>query len=86
MVDIRAGEIRELQLRIYEPPRYFEKFLEEREYSDIYPYFRDQALEANSQQEAAVYQKVIDSERQHYDWFRNAMQEYFPQAATPATA
>jgi hypothetical protein len=60
--------------------------VEEREYSDIYPYFRDQALEANSQQEAAVYQKVIDSERQHYDWFRNAMQEYFPQAATPATA
>jgi rubrerythrin len=60
--------------------------VEEREFADIYPYFRDQALEANSQQEAAVYQRVIDSERQHYDWFRNALQEYFPHAATPATA
>jgi rubrerythrin len=55
--------------------------VEEREYADIYPYFRDQALAASNPEEAAVYQKVIDSERQHYEWFQTAMQEYFPAAA-----
>jgi len=55
--------------------------VEEREFVDIYPHFRDQALAANRPEEVAVYQKVIDSERQHYDWFRTALQEYFPAAA-----
>ena len=55
--------------------------VEQREYADIYPHFRDQAQGAGSLEEAAVYQKVIDSERQHYDWFRTALQEYFPLAA-----
>ena len=55
--------------------------VEEREYADIYPYFRDQALAANSPDEAAVYQQVIDSERQHYEWFQTALREYFPAAA-----
>jgi len=59
--------------------------VEEREYAEIYPHFRDQAQQAGNPDEAAVYQKVIDSERQHYDWFRNALQEYFPQAVA-ATA
>jgi rubrerythrin len=59
--------------------------VEEREYAEIYPHFRDQAQQAGSPDEAAVYQKVIDSERQHHDWFRHALQAYFPQAAT-ATA
>jgi len=35
VVDVHEGEITHLQLRIYEPPRYFEKFLEGREYTDI---------------------------------------------------
>ena len=34
-IDIRNDKIAQLQLRIYEPPRYFEKFLEGREFSDI---------------------------------------------------
>jgi len=60
--------------------------VEEREYVDIYPHFRDQARQAGSLEEAAVYQKVIDSERQHYSWFRDALAEYFPLSAVPATA
>ena len=60
--------------------------VEEREYAEIYPHFRDQAQQAGNPDEAAVYQKVIDSERQHYGWFRDALQEYFPGAAATATA
>lgn len=55
--------------------------VEEREYASIYPHFRDRALAADSPDEAAVYQKVIDSERRHYEWFEAALQEYFPAAA-----
>lgn len=32
---IHDGEIEQLQLRIYEPPRYFEKFLEGRSYTEV---------------------------------------------------
>ncbi len=60
--------------------------VEEREFADIYPRFRDQALAAERPEEAMVYQKVIDSERQHHDWFRAALQQYFPAAAATATA
>lgn len=54
--------------------------VEEREYRDIYPLFRDQALAENNPQVAQVYQRVIDSERQHADWFRMALSS-FPQKA-----
>lgn len=60
--------------------------VEEREFADIYPHFRDQAIAANRPQEVEVYQKVIDSERQHYGWFSDALQEYFPQTTATATA
>ncbi len=60
--------------------------VEEREFAEIYPHFRDQAQAAGQTEEVAVYQKVIDSERQHYGWFRDALQTYFPQAAAAATA
>jgi len=56
--------------------------VEEREYLDIYPQFRDQAKAANNPEAARVYQKVIDSENQHADWFRAALQEFFPAPAT----
>ena len=46
--------------------------VEEREYADIYPRFKDQADAANDSLSSAVYQKVIDSERQHAEWFRVA--------------
>jgi len=32
---VRGGRIDDLQLRIFEPPRFFEKFLEERDYSEV---------------------------------------------------
>ncbi len=54
--------------------------VEEREYADIYPRFRDQAAAANDSEASAVYQKVIDSERQHAEWFRAALGD-FQQAA-----
>lgn len=47
--------------------------VEQREYQDIYPRFRDQALAENNKQAAEVYQRVIDSERQHASWFQNAL-------------
>jgi rubrerythrin len=49
--------------------------VEEREYQDIYPRFRDQAATNNDTQAAAVYQRVIDSEAQHADWFRAALRD-----------
>jgi rubrerythrin len=58
--------------------------VEEREYMDIYPHFRDQANAAGNPAAAAVYQKVIDSEHQHASWFRAALQEHF--ASSPEAA
>lgn len=57
--------------------------VEEREYQDIYPLFRDQALAENNPQAAQVYQRVIDSERQHADWFRTALSGFPQGAGTP---
>lgn len=49
--------------------------VETREYRDIYPRFRDEALAAGNQEVAAVYQRVIDSEREHAVWFEDALRE-----------
>ena len=50
--------------------------VEEREYQDIYPRFRDQARAEGRDKEAEVYQRVVDSESQHADWFRAALAEF----------
>ena len=50
--------------------------VEEREYQDIYPHFRDQALEQQDNKTAEVYQKVIDSESQHAQWFQAALSDF----------
>jgi len=50
--------------------------VEQREYRDIYPRFRDQALEKNDQKSADIYQRVIDSEQQHAEWFQTALDDY----------
>ena len=50
--------------------------VEEREYLDIYPRFRDQALADGEDETAAVYQRVIDSEAQHAEWFRGALDAF----------
>jgi len=59
--------------------------VEEREYRDIYPRFRDQALAAADLPAAQVYQRVIDSERQHAEWFHAALNDFSASAGT-ATA
>ncbi len=55
--------------------------VEEREYGDIYPRFRDQAEAANDSETSAVYQRVIDSERQHAEWFHTALTDFRQAAA-----
>jgi rubrerythrin len=60
--------------------------VEEREYQDIYPRFRDQALAQNDTRSAEVYQRVVDSERQHADWFRAALTEFRAGMIAPAPA
>lgn len=50
--------------------------VEAREYKDIYPGFRDQALEQGDTKTAEVYQKVIDSEHQHAQWFEAALEKF----------
>jgi rubrerythrin len=50
--------------------------VEEREYRDIYPRFRDQAKARGDMREAEVYQRVVDSESQHADWFRAALADF----------
>lgn len=58
--------------------------VEEREYRDIYPRFRDQAITKGDQRSAEVYQRVIDSERQHAEWFGSALQDYRQEIAATA--
>lgn len=60
--------------------------VEEREYSDIYPRFRDQALAAGDDATAAVYQRVVDSERQHAVWFEDALADFRARRPLAATA
>jgi rubrerythrin len=73
-----------------DPERIVEKALsvailvEEREYRDIYPRFRDQALAEDNTRVADVYQRVIDSERQHAEWFRSALSNLPLRASAPA--
>jgi rubrerythrin len=60
--------------------------VEEREYRDIYPRFRDQAVAEDNPRAAEVYQRVVDSERQHADWFRDALAQFRANMASPALA
>jgi len=60
--------------------------VEEREYLDIYPRFRDQALNDGNTEAAAVYQKVIDSEHEHANWFKAALSDFHSGAAVSASA
>lgn len=55
--------------------------VETREYRDIYPKFRDQAREEGKEEAAEVYQRVIDSEREHARWFEGALAEFQQNAA-----
>ena len=55
--------------------------VENREYQEIYPKFRDQAQKLGNTKAAEVYQRVIDSERQHAQWFQSALDKLEAQAA-----
>jgi rubrerythrin len=50
--------------------------VEEREALRIYPKFRDQALAEGNERAAGVYQKVIDSESEHAQWFHTALEDF----------
>ena len=50
--------------------------VEAREAQDIYPRFRDEAIKKGNQAEADVYQRVVDSEQQHMDWFQAALKDF----------
>jgi rubrerythrin len=56
--------------------------VEEREALSIYPQFRDQALAEGDERAAGVYQKVVDSENQHAQWFHVALNDFQASAAT----
>ena len=60
--------------------------VEEREYADIYPRFRDQALAVGDEATAAVYQRVVDSEQQHAAWFADALSDFRSRHQLAATA
>jgi rubrerythrin len=60
--------------------------VEEREYKDIYPRFRDQALAENNAEAAKVYQRVIDSERDHASWFAEALSKLQNKAVAEVVA
>jgi len=60
--------------------------VEEREYIDIYPRFRNQALNDGNTRAAAVYQKVIDSEHEHANWFKAALSDFHSGAMVTASA
>ncbi len=50
--------------------------VEQREAEDIYPDFRDRELAKGNHQAAEIYQRVVDSERQHMGWFKAALHEF----------
>ena len=50
--------------------------VEEREAFNIYPAFRDRELKNGNQAAADVYQRVVDSESQHMNWFKSALNDF----------
>lgn len=50
--------------------------VEQREALNIYPEFRERELANGNQAAADVYQRVIDSENQHMNWFKSALHDF----------
>ena len=50
--------------------------VEEREALNIYTEFRDRELKNGNQAAADVYQRVVDSESQHMNWFKSALNDF----------
>lgn len=60
--------------------------VEEREALDIYPEFRDRELKNGNQAAADIYQRVVDSESEHMNWFKSALSEFTAHQAMAASA
>jgi hypothetical protein len=60
--------------------------VEEREALSINPKFRDQALAEGNHAAAEVYQKVVDSEAMHADWFKAALTSFQRNSQAAAAA
>jgi rubrerythrin len=60
--------------------------VEEREALDIYPAFRDREKANGNQPAADVYQRVVESEKQHMNWFKSALDNFMAGNLTAATA
>lgn len=50
--------------------------VEEREALRIYPQFRQQALDEGNEKAAEIYQRVVDSESEHAQWFHTALNDF----------
>lgn len=50
--------------------------VEQREALEIYPEFRDHELKNGNQAAADIYQRVVDSESEHMNWFKSALSEF----------
>lgn len=59
--------------------------VEEREAQDIYPDFRNRELEKGNLKAAAVYQRVVNSEKQHMNWFKSALSDFMTPKSQVAT-
>lgn len=60
--------------------------VEEREALTIYPDFYERELKKGNQAAADVYKRVIDSERQHMNWFKAALENFLSGNRVAATA
>ncbi len=59
--------------------------VEEREAVDIYPDFRDRELKKGNHEAAEIYQRVVDSENQHMNWFKAALNDFMSSQSQVAT-
>lgn len=60
--------------------------VEQREAEDIYPDFRDRELKNGNHKAAEVYQRVVDSENEHMNWFKAALNDFMSSQSQVATA
>jgi rubrerythrin len=60
--------------------------VEQREALNIYPEFRERELANGNQAAADVYQRVIDSESQHMNWFKSALNDLMAGTVQSQTA
>jgi rubrerythrin len=60
--------------------------VEQRDYLETYPRYRDRALREGNTDAAAVYQRAIDTACEHAEWFRQALEEFRARLSRSALA